>query len=119
MIELVEPVRLSIEPDWTVMFPALADPMAITSAPVAPVPIFTWSRPVPVAMLTVLPPVPEPMLMPEYEPLPLPILRAVVADPPMFSVVTVELNRLAVVVVEVMSALVGPLTARFPPRVVR
>jgi len=47
-------------------------------------------------------------------PVPAPILRTVAA-PPIFKVATPELNREAVLVVEVISAEVGPLTAKSPP----
>lgn len=81
-------------------------PIVMASAPVAPVPMLIVSAPVPVPTLIVL--VTESVV---------PIFN-VVAAPPRERVVTVELNSVPVVVVEVMSADVEPLTAKSPEIVV-
>src|SRR5512141_2390197 len=77
-IELAPPVRVSDEPERTEVAPALADPIDITSAPVAPVPILIVSTPVPVPMFIALVNAP-----------PAPKFNVVAAVEPIFTVVAV------------------------------
>ena len=96
---------------------AEVEPMAmvLATAPVAMLTVLAVVAPVP--MLMVSAPVPVPKLMVLVTESVVPKLR-VVAAPPKDSVVTVVLNKVPVVVVEVISAEVAPLTARSPLMVV-